>query len=231
MSRSAEIGSARKDPSNQTPGVPGGVLPDGAALRTIQRRRKRILRIGVVVLLVLVAGSQAMAERQSELHDMIEATGLFAIGICIFGRGWCSLYIGGRKAQTLTDVGPYSISRNPLYLFSFIGAAGIGAQTGSMLIATLFAAGAVAIFLPVILREERALEELFGVPFIRYKERVPRFGPAFSCWKDADTIEVRPKLVWRTLRDGLVFLMFIPLFEAIDWLQAEGFIHPLIHLP
>lgn len=202
-----------------------------SALTQLQRRRKLVIALFAVILLFALPLTHSLVSGPLALHEWVEVTGLGMIGVAILGRGWCTLYIGGRKAQTLTDVGPYSISRNPLYLFSFIGAAGIGAQTGSMLIAVLFAAGAVAIFLPVILREERALEELFGAPFIRYKERVPRFGPAFSCWKDADTIEVRPKLVWRTLRDGLVFLMFIPLFEAIDWLQAEGFIHPLIHLP
>lgn len=202
-----------------------------SALTKLQRRRKLVITLLALIVLFALPLTHSLVSGPLALHEWVEVTGLGLIAIAILGRGWCTLYIGGRKAQALTDVGPYSISRNPLYLFSFIGAAGIGAQTGSIVISLFFVAGAVGIFLPVILREERALEELFGAPFNRYKERVPRFGPAFARWKDADTIEVRPKLVWRTLRDGLVFLMFVPLFEAIDWLQAEGFIHPLIHLP
>lgn len=69
MSRSVELGSAHKGTSTRTPAA----LPHSTALRSRQRQRNHILRIGVVVLLVLVAGSRAMAERQSALHDMIGA--------------------------------------------------------------------------------------------------------------------------------------------------------------
>lgn len=164
-------------------------------------------------------------------HEAVEMLGIALILVAILGRTWCTLYIGGRKAQELTRSGPYSISRNPLYLFSFIGAAGIGAQTGSLLIAALFLAGAVAVFLPVILREERALKEIFKCDFSDYQASVPRFGPQFSSWRDVETIEVKPRLLWRTIRDGMVFLMVIPIFELIDWLQLSGIVHPIIQLP
>lgn len=72
-------------------------------------------------------------------HESVEDFGRVLIAICILGRCWCTLYIGGRKGETLVSVGPYSLCRNPLYFFSFVGAAGVGAQTGSLLI-TLFCA-------------------------------------------------------------------------------------------
>jgi protein-S-isoprenylcysteine O-methyltransferase Ste14 len=200
-------------------------------LRRVQRRRK--LAIACITLLVLCALPlmQSLARVEMFTHESVEMGGIVLILVAVLGRAWCTLYIGGRKARDLTDTGPYSISRNPLYLFSFIGATGIGAQTGSLLVALLFGVGAFAIFLPVILREERALETLFGAPFEDYKARVPRFGPRFGAWRDAEILEVRPHLLWRTLRDGLVFLMVIPIFELIDRLQVGGLIDPLIYLP
>ena len=45
---------------------------------------------------------------------------------------WSSLYIAGRKGRELVTVGPYSTCRNPLYFFSIVGAAGMGAQSGSL---------------------------------------------------------------------------------------------------
>ena len=64
---------------------------------------------------------------------MIEWFGIFAIILCIFGRTWTSLYIGGRKNRALLTKGPYSVVRNPLYVFSILGAAGAGAQLGSVI--------------------------------------------------------------------------------------------------
>ena len=200
-------------------------------LSRVQRRRK--LAIACVALLVLctLPLMQSLGQVEMLTHEGIERGGIALIVIAILGRAWCTLYIGGRKARQLTDTGPYSISRNPLYMFSFIGATGIGAQTGSLLVGLLFGVGALSIFLPVILREERALSELFGASFEIYKERVPRFGPRLRVWRDADVLEVRPQLFVRTLRDGLVFLMVIPIFELIDQVQVDGLIDPLIYLP
>ncbi len=49
------------------------------------------------------------------------------------------LRIGGRKILELVTDGPYSIMRNPLYVFSVIRVAGIGAQAGSVTIALVCA--------------------------------------------------------------------------------------------
>ncbi|MDP2696624.1 isoprenylcysteine carboxylmethyltransferase family protein [Thalassospira sp.] len=200
-------------------------------LSRVQRQRKLVLLVLVLAVIVALPMVQSLAEIDRFAHETIEIAGLVMIGLAILGRAWCTLYIGGRKAQELTATGPYSISRNPLYMFSFIGAAGVGAQTGSLLMTGIFLAGAVAVFLPVILREERELENIFGADFGAYKQQTPRLFPRFSAWRDMETIEVRPNLLWRTLRDGMVFFMVVPLFELIDWLQVNDIIHPLIYLP
>ncbi|MEQ8389448.1 MAG: isoprenylcysteine carboxylmethyltransferase family protein [Thalassospira sp.] len=205
--------------------------PPRKSLTHLQRRRKLTIACLSMLLLGALPLVHSLTVVKSVNHETVEMVGIGLILIAILGRAWCTLYIGGRKAQELTRSGPYSISRNPLYLFSFIGAAGIGAQTGSLVISALFVAGAFGVFLPVILREERALKEIFGSEFSDYQASVPRFGPRFSKWQDAETIEVKPRLLWRTIRDGLVFLMVIPIFELIDWVQLTGLIHPMVLLP
>lgn len=202
-----------------------------ADLQRLQRRRKKVIRVGIGGLLLLVLLSRSVLPVDSPAHDGVEAIGLAAIAICIFGRGWCSLYIGGRKKTELVTTGPYSICRNPLYLFSIIGAFGIGAQTGSLVIAVLFAILCWLVFRAVVLREEAHLAARFGVAFTRYKNLVPRFRPTWHRWRDEADLVCRPSLFLTTTRDALWFLMAIPVFEGIKILQDHGWIVPVIHVP
>ena len=70
--------------------------------------------------------------RDSLMRAVIERTGGLLILLCIAGRTWCSLYIGGHKERQLIVSGPYSITRNPLYAFSILGTVGIFAVFGSI---------------------------------------------------------------------------------------------------
>jgi hypothetical protein len=149
----------------------------------------------------------------------------------IVGRAWCSLYIGGRKKAEIVDTGPYSLSRNPLYLFSYVGAFGVGAQTGSVVMGLLFLGIAMVVFYFTVRREEAWLLNAFGEPYAAYMRRTPRFGPDFSKWKDEETLSVRPQFFLTTIRDGLVLLLAIPIFEAVEKLQAVGVLKVLLHLP
>ena len=168
---------------------------------------------------------------ETALHEGLEAFGLALIAVCIVGRAWCSLYIGGRKKAEIVSRGPYSISRNPLYIFSFFGAFGIGAQSGSLTLAVLFTLASLAVFYLTVRREEAWLGATFGAAYAAYKARTPRFLPNFALWRDEAELSIRPSFFLTTIRDGLVFLLAIPLFEAIDLAQAEGWLKVLAHLP
>jgi protein-S-isoprenylcysteine O-methyltransferase Ste14 len=200
-------------------------------LQNVQRRRKRVIRLGVLVLLVLVGGSGSVLAPDSPLHDLIKGAGVGAIAICIFGRGWCSLYIGGRKKTELVTSGPYSLCRNPLYVFSIIGAFGAGLQTGSLSIGGIFAVAGWLVFRGVVIREERLLAERFGVVYARYRNYTPRFRPAWYRWRDEVDLVCKPALFLTTTRDALWFLMAIPVFEAVKMMQSMGWLTPVIRLP
>lgn len=200
-------------------------------LQAVQRVRKVAVLAALVGLTGLTLVSQSIGGLESRLEETVEAVGLAAIVFAIVGRAWCSLYIGGRKKAEIVSRGPYSITRNPLYVFSFFGAFGVGAQSGSLTIAALFMLTSYAVFFLTVRREEAWLGATFGAEYEAYKARTPRFLPRFSLWRDETELSVRPSFFLTTIRDGLVFLLAIPLFELIDVAQAQGWLKVLAYLP
>ncbi|MDZ5697364.1 isoprenylcysteine carboxylmethyltransferase family protein [Chelativorans sp. M5D2P16] len=207
-----------------------GVRPlPSRSLDRFQRTRR------LAILLMLVAAGAFLLFCSAPppggaLHETVEITGLMLIAIAILGRLWCTLYIGGRKNTEIVARGPYSLTRNPLYVFSAIGATGVGAQTGSVTVALLFGMVTTLAFLVVIRREEGFLEATFGSAYDAYRARVPRFVPRFSGYEGAGLVTVDPSRLYATLFDGLVFLAAIPVFEGIEWLQESGALPVLVRL-
>ena len=198
------------------------------------QRIQRIRKLAILVFLVAAVALAMVTESvwgHGRFHQALESFGLGAIVLAIVGRAWCSLYIGGRKKAEIVSTGPYSISRNPLYVFSYAAAFGVGAQTGSLVMAVLFVMIAVLVFHFTIAREEAWLTNAFGQPYLDYLARTPRGGPDFSKWRDERELVVRPQFFLTTLRDGLVFLAAVPIFEGIEMAQAAGWLPVLGQLP
>lgn len=201
------------------------------SLGTYQRLRRLVLAI---VILAMVAGllfCQSAFAPDTPIHEAIEMGGVLLIFLGICGRLWSTLYIGGRKSAEVVSGGPYSITRNPLYLFSSLAAVGVGAQTGSITVALGFGVLCAVAFHIVILREEKFLSGVMGAPYQAYLTKVPRFFPRLSLYEEGDTGSFKPKLLLNTLLDGLVFLLAMPLFEAIDAAQLSGALPVLFRLP
>ena len=123
------------------------------------------------------------------------------------------------------------MTRNPLYVFSFIGAFGVGAQTGSLSVGASFAVACWVVFRIVAAREESFLETAFGDSYRTYFVRTPRFMPDLRLWRDETELAVRPAFFLRTVRDGLVFLLALPVFEGLEHLQNLGWLDAMISLP
>lgn len=201
------------------------------SLSGVQQRRKRLVLASGLLLLVALLFSDSLWSPGSILHESSEMLGYALIFLCIAGRSWCSLYIGGRKKAQLMEEGPYSVSRNPLYLFSLLGGIGTGLQTGSFTAGLICGGFVFAIFSAVIQREEGFLVSRFPDAFATYAARVPRWGPRLSRWQSSEELLVRPRYMLLTFRDALAFLIAIPLLEAVEWAQAAGWLPVLVRLP
>lgn len=200
-------------------------------LSHVQRRRKQFAGGSGVLLLFVLLFTQSYWPPDTVVHEGFEWTGYALILACIAGRTWCSLYIGGRKKQVLVQQGPYSLSRNPLYLFSVLGGAGVGFQAGSLITGLVLGLFVFALFSVVIAQEEAFLRDRFPAEFNAYAAAVPRWGPRVSAWRDAPEVTIHPRLVLVTFRDALWFLLAIPLLEGIELLQEAGWLPVLLQLP
>ncbi|TJV39794.1 MAG: isoprenylcysteine carboxylmethyltransferase family protein [Mesorhizobium sp.] len=200
-------------------------------LGNYQQMRRLVLAVLVVVLFLALLFGQSTFPPDTPVHETIEMFGVLLIFLGIVGRLWATLYIGGRKSSEVVTGGPYSITRNPLYVFSTLAAAGVGAQIGSFSGIILFALLCAGAFHIVILREEKFLKEALGAPYAAYLARVPRFFPNLSLYQEGDTGSFKPRLLLTTLLDGLVFLIALPAFELIDGAQQSGMLPVWFRLP
>jgi protein-S-isoprenylcysteine O-methyltransferase Ste14 len=206
-------------------------IPRADNLSQVQRRRRQFAGGSGLLLLFVLLFTQSFWASGTAAHEGIELVGYVLILACIAGRTWCSIYIGGRKKQILVQQGPYSLSRNPLYLFSVIGGIGVGLQAGSVITGLVLGLFVFALFSVVIAQEEAFLRDRFPVEFSAYAAAVPRWGPRFAAWRDAVEVVVHPRLVLVTFRDALWVLLAIPLLEGIEILQDGGWLPILLQVP
>lgn len=194
------------------------------------RRRHTLTALGIIAVLLLPLIASSWVE-DGTMHSAIEWFGLILMGVAVLGRCGCMLYLGGRKGGELMTDGPYSISRNPLYLFSILAVLGIGLQTGSIVVGLVLSLPVLLVFRWVIGEEEQLLRVVFGERFEAYCVRVPRFGPRPSLWVSEESIQVDVAGVWNTLRDALPYFLAIPVFELIEYAQHVGWVPVWIVLP
>ncbi len=200
-------------------------------IHRVQAIRKAILYAAAAVGVFVFAVTESVHPPGETAHEMIEWLGIVLIVACILGRTWASLYIGGRKIEEFVQTGPYSVMRNPLYFFSFLGAAGVGMQVGSVTLGLVCAGLAWLVFTVVVRQEEKVLEARYGATYRDYLLRVPRFLPNPRLWHDEPTLTIRPPRVLMTFADALVFLLAVPLAEFFEHLQSTGVIPVLLRLP
>jgi len=167
---------------------------------------------------------------QGAVHEFIEIIGVCLIFSCIVGRMWSILYVGSKKNRELVMAGPYSMTRNPLYFFSTLGAVGIGLVYGSLLIAFALGLLVYGILKLTAAKEADHLRSLFGPEYEAYERQTPIFWPQASLYREGSEVNFSPKALKRTLQDGLLFLAAFPAIETIEYLQQAGYIPVLMQL-
>ena len=192
--------------------------------------RLRLTTVLLLGLLVVVAVS-----RRPSLASIAGGAAVFAGFACVacaaLGRIWTSIFIAGYKDERLVRNGPYATLRHPLYALSMLAMLGIGLTTRSIVItaATLLVFGLV--YWASIRAEDAFLRSAHPSEFDRYASTVRALLPRWSAYQVPETLEVRPRVLWKAFLDAGSLLGFWALLVAADALQRAGATPTWITLP
>jgi protein-S-isoprenylcysteine O-methyltransferase Ste14 len=166
------------------------------------------------------------------LFDLtLKAIGFVMIVVAAFGRLWSSVFICGFKTKRVIQHGPYSMTRNPLYVFSFIGAVGFGFASASLLITAVIIAIYVLIYAKTVASEESKLEEALGVKYLQYKANTPRFIPDFTLYKNVNEYTINIQPFQRAFTDAIWFFLGFAGLQLIKILHQEAIFPVLFKVP
>jgi protein-S-isoprenylcysteine O-methyltransferase Ste14 len=194
------------------------------------RQRILITRLVVWPLGVLIIITRSAWESSPPFDGIIFFAGCISAGIASIGRLWCLLYICGRKTRELVTLGPYSLCRNPLYLFSAVGAVGVALATETLSVPALTVL-LFAISYPSVIRSEEAkLATLHGDEYADYVSRTPQFLPRFSQYDEPDVYEVHPAKFRHAMLDALWFVWLIGILELAEALRQAGLLPVVLDL-
>lgn len=143
----------------------------------LERNRVAMTWISFVALISFCLVTRSRWEPGTLGATFLLFSGLSLAFIGCVGRIWCGLFIDGLKTRELVTIGPYSMCRNPLYLFSAIGVTGIALGSCTLTLPIVVVAVFAAFYPFVIQVEESRLRCLHGDVFDEYCRSVPAFLP------------------------------------------------------
>lgn len=107
-------------------------------------------------------------------ESLVRGVPISLVGLAL--RAWAAGHLA--KNQRLVDSGPYSHTRNPLYLGTLIAAIGLAVAAQSWWVGGIFGAVFILVYLPVMELEEQHLRNLFPA-YNAYADSVPLLIPRF----------------------------------------------------
>ena len=196
-------------------------------LRTIARHRMLILRLSMITLIAITIYDNNIFVPYSldvslNTSLILSVLGFFLVMLGGFGRIWASLYIEGFKTKTLIKEGPYSMVRNPLYVFSLMIFIGLCLAIKSIPISIALITIFTLFHIPTILNEEKILLNTHDESYREYYKSTPRLFPNILKYrkpKSTDRIEVKIQRINKRLWEVIGYLV---LFVIIDgyWISS-----------
>jgi protein-S-isoprenylcysteine O-methyltransferase Ste14 len=204
------------------------------AITNVARPRNTInKRLFIPKLLFLPVILLAMVSQHVYVEDGFwdttwEVVSFLILMVAAIGRVWTAAYISGRKTQELVVDGPYSLTRNPLYFFSFLAYLGAGLAFEKLTVAFAFVVAFWLTHWATILAEETKLRNKYGDKYDDYAKTVPRFWPRIGRMKLPEAVTFSPTAFNRSvIHCGFIMLAYL-LAHLIEYAQVAGVVPILI---
>jgi protein-S-isoprenylcysteine O-methyltransferase Ste14 len=184
----------------------------------LERYRKPVAWTLFAIIFATVILSPSPEER-NHLFEYLEILSYLLVAVATMGRLWCGIYIFGRKNDRLCQDGPYSICRNPLYLFSFMGGAGIAMTSNRIVLTIAFVAISCSYYFLVVMSEEKRLLHFYGQEYEKYCTKTPRFMPNFRNYWSREQMEINPQVIFHAIIKNMWFFWLLFALEIIKALK------------
>lgn len=179
--------------------------------------------LGLMILVWAVISVPPDYDPNSIYRTSFGAITLLMVCVAAFGRIWATFFLGGNKNSSLVKEGPFSVCRNPLYVFTSFGALGIALESHQLPILVAVAFFMLIFYGAQIRREERDLARLFGQSYLDYMRTTPRFLPRFDRYRPPPPhMTSNSRLVRNAIRDNLWWLIVWYIVHASNFLKAPG---------
>jgi protein-S-isoprenylcysteine O-methyltransferase Ste14 len=187
---------------------------------TIQRLRVPLGFVAGALYLWAATRSPWLTWRSVAVGGLVALIGLFV-------RAWAAGHIV--KNDRLATTGPYAHTRNPLYLGSFLLAAGcaLAVHWGLLLVVAAFWLG---VYVPVIRRERAHVRSLYPDAYAEWERHVPSFFPRPTPWRpagaaaatDAPPFDLRLYLYHREWQAALGYAAVMAWLAYWTWRRQTG---------
>ena len=202
-------------------------IKNGPVMLKLKKMPLRRLRATLLILFLFIFLAFSRSSLTPATLAQLQWAGGIIIGLSVLIRTLSSVYVAGYKNRQLITQGPYSLSRNPLYVAWLVGAFGMGLVVGSPILAIALAAAIFVIYTKAILLEEKRLSAQFPSTWQEYVANTPRWlgKSSNSNWQPASP--ARPKLVGYAFLEGSSMLVVYPLHQSFMVMQ-DAAILPVI---
>lgn len=206
---------------------PEGTSPNATPSAAPNVRRALAYRIRLPLTAVCIVSGVALTVLTRPWLAADSATGLALTGLGmtfvasgIAVRLWALASIGQRKTKQLVTTGPYSLTRNPLYLGTLLIVLGFLALWQSPVLAALVVPPILLYPFGVVPAEERVLRGEFGAEFDAYCARTPRWWPRLRGYVSERQLAIGTPGFRREVQCGVWWMFFAAVTIAVVALRG-----------